>query len=362
MQTYKIGSGPDCWDFNQAYEAMQDGDTLEFEYGAKFNLSEPFTISKNIHLTGWYHAKEDASKAFDTAIKGNLIVDGVKVSISNLWFEPMDDYAALTVANGGEVDLDNCYFDFPTESTKYGIYVTSRAYLRMNEVELRSPGTRDYTRLIGVKENAHVLITRSNFAWLYVENATVTVLDSTMRGIDDNNTLNITNSSVNLRQVRVHGTQSSRKRPAVDAVNSYLHFTACEFIQPDYAAAVYLTKNTIMTAEQTQFDSLRVLDSRAILHDTVINEILKVENDSYCKAEGNLDLRGRNAELIDVFVSLQSTLITEQIKFNRASQPNVRIANHAFLGIGTIEYGAGDFGELEFEKDRDSRLEIGHSE
>lgn len=354
MSIYKVGTSADTWKFAQAYEAMKDGDTIEFENGTLHALGA-VSIKKNITLAGHFHIEEDGTKMFANTIQGNLIIDGAKVALSNLWFEPNDKAAAIWAKNGAEVSLNNCHLNFVVQSNKYALLADDKSTVSLDTVDVVNTEGAAYS--LGARSGSQLTLKNVRAAKVSADNAEVTLQNTTIRGISGANAFYAKASKLTLHDSLIVGGETIKDKtsyPALWCSRSTIASSNCKVEQPHYVSTVCLLDNSFLDSKADTFTSIQATSSRVLLEQTTLDESLQLYDYSYAKAAGDLNIYGQNAKKIDVFMTKGSTLIADELALHRLVNPNIRLTDNAFLNVEKIQFPDGSVDDIRYEVDQTS--------
>ena len=165
MARYLVGPYNNSWNFMDAVEKAQNGDTIEFEDGYAFQwpTDRVIVIKKNLHFVGHVVPNPNSNgRIFNNTIEASFkIVGGAKVSFENLWFKITGNYAAFSVLAGSKISCSQIYFETTiSENKKFMIYAEANSTVILNDVGMTAPE----------KHNSAIKIDSSE---LSISNATV---------------------------------------------------------------------------------------------------------------------------------------------------------------------------------------------
>ena len=96
---YLVGPYNNSWNFMDAIEKAQDGDTIEFENGYVFQwpTNKVIEIDKNLHFVGHVVPNPNGNgRMFNNIIEASFrFVEGAQVTFEDLWFKVGGNYTAL---------------------------------------------------------------------------------------------------------------------------------------------------------------------------------------------------------------------------------------------------------------------------
>ena len=96
---YLVGPYNNSWNFMDALEKAQDGDTIEFENGYVFQwpTNKVIEIDKNLHFVGHVVPNPNGNgRMFNNTIEASFrFVEGAQVTFEDLWFKVGGNYTTL---------------------------------------------------------------------------------------------------------------------------------------------------------------------------------------------------------------------------------------------------------------------------
>ena len=172
----------------------------------------------------------------------------------------------------------------------------------------------------------------------------------------DRNAINVVDSTVHIENSTITGCEPEKDYPALWMKNSLVTTKNCVISQPDFDAAVFGKENARFESESDEMTSIKMLDGRAFLHGSTINEtILADEQSSVCIFD-EVRILGQNSQKVDMFIGDHSIVYGDKISLSRITDPNIRISDHSILQLNDLVYTEGNVSELGIEADDTSRV------
>lgn len=353
MSIYKVGFSDDTWNFQQAYEAMNDGDTIEFEEGMVFPLDESFVIKKSITLLGHCTKNEDGTRNFSNTLDGCIVIENCQVTIVDLWFEPSKNTSAIWARKKAVVTIKNCHFNFVFESDKYGVLIDDESSGTIQSISINHEDKSAFT--LGVKGNSHLQMSDCYLPKIAVIHSEATIQDTNIYGKKNSNTVFIDTSKVQFEDVAMEAT-SDQEYPCVWAKESELIMKNSSIEQPGFVGSLTLNSRSSLQSFATTVESISMSKSSSLLENSTIQSLLSVTDLSYVTIQGSLHCLGQNNTKVDIFLSLNSTLVGKAIELHRSFNPNIRIQTNSYLYVDELIFPEGEKDQLIFAVDETSYL------
>ena len=125
---YLVGPYNNSWNFMDAIEKAQDGDTIEFENGYVFQwpTNKVIEIDKNLHFVGHVVPNPNGNgRMFNNIIEASFrFVEGAQVTFEDLWFKVGGNYTALTLWNESAITCKQVYFEITTPTNSEFLYLS----------------------------------------------------------------------------------------------------------------------------------------------------------------------------------------------------------------------------------------------
>lgn len=350
MSTYKVGFSEDTWNFNQAYEAMSDGDTIELEEGLTLTPENgEYIIKKNINIVGNFSIQESGENMYNTTLQGRFVIDGAKVAISALRIASIDEKGcALWGKNKATISVKDCQFQFEVKSNAYALLFDSKSTATLDGVYVSITDESPYS--IVARGESQLKIENSSVVKVAIIKSEATLNNTTLRGRRDNNSFYGDSSKLSMKATTIHANHVTR--PAFWCKSTTVLSEDSEVLQPQYGGgAIYLSENSSLVSKADRLTSIWSQESRIVLEQTTINEFINLSDHSYGKSTGSLDIWGQNANKVDFLVNEGSTLIAEYLTLHRLCNPNIRLSEQSFLNAEQLQYPEGKVDDLKFEVD-----------
>ena len=152
---YLVGPYNNSWNFMDALEKAQDGDTIEFENGYVFQwpTDEVIVINKSLHFVGHVVQNPNGNgRMFNNIVEASFrFVEGVQVTFEDLWFKVGGNYTTLILWNGSDITCKQVYFEATTPTNNEFFYLYGYAFENdfgrsRNEGSGKTPKCHRYVR------------------------------------------------------------------------------------------------------------------------------------------------------------------------------------------------------------------------
>ena len=349
MARYLIGNGPNAWNFNAAYDAAQDGDILEFQKDFCYEVDEKFNIAKNLKICGQVDIY-DGVRILNSGISGQFnIVGETEVIIENMNILNKGDRPALSVYNQSTLKVFGSIIAYSFDN--FGNYlVTSENSNLILESIVFSKENGNKLKFV----NSNIEILDTDFNGFLADNTNITIENCKME-YENGNVINVRSTSIKAKNILVESKSIDGNYPSIWLGNgSYLNITGSRVIQEKCSATIMIKENSCGILENSVVTSISMDDSRALIKDSEILEILCVENFSYANLQNDVGLLGENSGKIDMLVSGTSVVTGDNIIINRTANPNIKLIDNSNMVLKKISYR--DDITLDVEKDDSSSL------
>ena len=144
MARYLVGPYNNSWNFMDAIEKAQDGDTIEFENGYVFQwpTNKVIEIDKNLHFVGHVVPNPNGNgRMFNNTIEASFrFVEGAQVTFEDLWFKVGGNYTTLLLWNSSDIICKQVYFEATTPTNnEFFIYMDTHSKLTLEGVGMKVP-------------------------------------------------------------------------------------------------------------------------------------------------------------------------------------------------------------------------------
>ncbi|MDY3005755.1 AAA family ATPase [Anaerococcus sp. AGMB00486] len=367
MARYLVGDSIDTWNFTDAYNSCNDNDIIELEKNFELYLPNGFILNKNITIEGHLENKNNTDYYTNNIYGDFTIKNKSNVLLKSLWIECINNTKnILNIKDSSVVSLNNVVLKrsenikINSNEGKYpDIYLDVNSKLFMDSVTTFD--IEDNYSVFFFK-NSRVEIKNSNInSNLTVNNSTVNI-ENTSISKHYTNTINCQNSTLSIKNSSVKGGFVEKDLPSLYLKNSKLYSNNSIYEQNKYTANIYLSDNSYIESSNDTISSLNLSESRGLIENTTIKEIIFIIKKSYLVSDKNLLLLGKNNEKIDIYMDDFSTLRAKIVDFYRVFNPNVRLNGNSYLQINNINY-EGEFdlekiNSLKFETKQDSTYKI----
>ena len=352
MGRYIVGNGSDTWDLADAYDAVVDGDIIEFERNFSFNLSgDSWIIDKNITLCGYVEINENGGRMLFSSFYGKIVIaKNADVVIENMCLYSNKIDGAVVVGKGGKLKLVDSIIGAKVNDNKYVLIWNNGGQLDIDNITLTLEGE---SKVISVGNNGILNIRNSNNLFKIVSNDSETSIVNSRIICHTTNGVNSKKSKLEIIDSYIEGSPADveMRYPVLWASNSKVVIKNSRIIQPIYTAAVSLCDNSSLELENSLVSNMEVYSSRAKLRDNIISEILTVADFSLCVSEGELDIKGENSDKVDIVIKSNSVFSAENVILNRVAYPNMNVFDNSLVRIKELNTENVDKKDLNFKVD-----------
>ena len=359
MARYLVGSNNNSWNFMDAVEKAQNGDTIEFEDGYAFQwpTDRVIVIKKNLHFVGHVVPKPNGNgDLFKNTIEASFrITGGAEVSFENLWFKITDNYAAFSVRDGSKITCNQIYFETTiSENKKYMIYAEAKSKVMLSDVGMIVPDKHDSA----IKVQASELSIRNSriLSAIRGDEGSKISLEYVYLQKYDFNTLNVRDSEVTLKDCTVEG--GNLEYPMIWLKNVIWQSENSVLEMPGFIA-VSLTKNVRFGTVSDRISILKSFESTVLAHDMTITESLGIDKESFASLKGVTNFLTENQQKIPFGAFTNSVVLADQMIFHKLSAPNLRIKGSSFVKTNALSYAQGDARDLKVELEDGSDYIVG---
>lgn len=357
MPKYLVGADQNAWDFMPAVNAAKDGDVIEFQEGYCPDV-DCVVIEKNLTFIGKTNVGENGTQNFTNVIHGRVAIKNkANVTFENLWIRYGKEQTNLmNCKQEATVTLNNVVLEcVQQEGEVYPIlYGGDQAHLILKDVTVME---NDKLYMRAYMEDGNLELDGCNFrdCRIVTEDAELKINNSSIY-TGDRNAINVVDSTVHIENSTITGCEPEKDYPALWMKNSLVTTKNCVISQPDFDAAVFGKENARFESESDEMTSIKMLDGRAFLHGSTINEtILADEQSSVCIFD-EVRILGQNSQKVDMFIGDHSIVYGDKVSLSRITDPNIRISDHSILQLNDLVYTEGNVSELGIEADDTSRV------
>lgn len=333
MARYLIGNGPNAWNFNAAYNAAQDGDILEFQKGFCYEVDEKVNIAKNLKICGQVDIHDDV-RILNSGISGQFnIVGGTEVIIENMNILNKGDRPALSVYGQSTLKVFGSIITYAFENFDNYLVTSENSNLILESIVFSK---ENGNKLKFVNSNIEILDT--DFNGFLADNTNIAIENCKMK-YEDGNVINVRNTSIIAKNILVESKSIENSYPSIWLDNgSYLNISESRIVQEKCSATIMLKGSSNGILENSVITSISMDDSRALIKDSEILEILCVENFSYANLQNDIEFLGENPGKIDMLVSETSVVTGDNIIINRVANPNIKLIDDSNVVLKKISY------------------------
>lgn len=358
MAKYLVGTSDGTWNnFMDAYEAAEDGDTIEFEQGTNVTLNNFLVIDKNINFLGHLVNQEDGTVLYTNTIVGQFVIkEGKQVNFTGLYISNDTSNNAINIKDSANVVFTDVVIESNIDAETYPIIYTKNASLSYQGGEIRAKNVN--TRL-AFDVDSQVIIEN------IVINISVVIISSNVKleniNISRKSNHNIikasSGSKVEFNRVTVEAEETpvDDNVPAIWIEQSELISTHSIISQCSFNESVCIINNSKFLSTGDDLTSIVIQDSRAILDKTKVRVAVDLENNSVLNVPTHLNMMGENSGYIDMFISHSVAYGQGKLTIHRSLTPNFKLLDSAVLQIKTIDYPEGDLEASQIKSDEDSQ-------
>lgn len=357
MPKYLVGADQNTWNFTDAVNAAKDGDSIEFQEDYSPTV-DCVVIEKNLTLIGKTNIGEDGTQNFTNVINGHFAIKNeANVTLENLWIRYEKEKTNLiNCKQSATVTLNNVVLESTQQEGEVYplLYSGDKAHLTLKNVIVRE---NDKFYMRAYVENGSLELNGCNFqdCRIIAENVELKINNSEVY-TGETNAFNITDSTVSIEDSTVTGSPSEKEYPALWMQNSLVTTKNCVISQPDFDAAVLGKKNVRFESDGDEITSVKIIDGRAFLHGSTINETISADEQSSICIFDEVRFLGQNSQKIDMFIGNHSVVYGDKVSLSRIAEPNIRISDHSVLQLNDLTYTDGTVSELKTEVDETSRF------
>lgn len=383
MARYLVGPNNNSWNFMDAVEKAQNGDTIEFEDGYVFQwpTDKAIVIKKNLHFVGHVVPNPNGNgRLFNNTIEASFqIAGGAEVSFENLWFKITDNYLAFFVRDGSKITCNQIYFETTiSENKKCMIYAEAKSKVMLNDVGMSTPEKHNSTIKIDSSElsisNATILsriyaiggskvsidnvyLQKYDLNTIYVRDSEATLKNCTVEG-GGSNTINVGDSEVTLKNCTVKGGDLEKEYPMIWLKKVIWQSENSVLEMPGYIA-VYLLRNVRFGTVSDRISTLESLESTVLAHDMTITESLRIYRESFASLKGVTNFLTESQKKIPFGAFTNSVVLADHMIFHKIFRPNLRIKGSSFVKTNALSYTKGDARDLVVELEDGSDYSVG---
>lgn len=355
MARYKVGVGSDAWNFDAAYQAAQNGDTLEFEQDYWYVLQEgqEFQVCKNLNFVGQCVPKEQGGFIFSTGIKGKFVIQqGATVSFQQLWFTPLSTGAAIYVKDKSTVNLSTVVLDNSHPDNKhFVIFAEQESTVNAIDLEIKDTDKKNQEGIKCVGKSTLSIKDSLNLNGKIIMDQSTLKLDNCCVTVNRSNALNIQNDSMATLEGSTITSLAPQDMsfPAIWLDNSQLNSNNSQVIQEGLISSVTLKNRSIYDGTNDNVPSMSLYDSTAYLTNTTVQYGLYSNDRSHIVGRQTITIKGIWNEKIDLFLSPQSSFIADRLELSRIASPNIRL-DQSFAYVKELAFPGGDVTQISVEE------------
>ena len=363
MARYLVGTGSNCWNFTDAYNAAKNGDIIEFDKGYTYELPSfsVQVIEKDLHFVGHVEKKEGNSTFHNVLNAYFDVTNGAKVTFENLWFKTSDNRVALSVTNGADVFCTNIYFEEQIlNNEKFLLYASNNAKLHLNEVGMKV--VNGSTTTVGVFSSELIIENSRILGQLDLEQGSRMMMNSVHLEHYTKNAICATDSRITVKSSTIKGGNTQNNLPLIWLENVVWASESTSMVQPNYINSINLSENVLFSSQNDRITSINTYSSQVYLEQTTITDIILLNEKSFGVFRGEINFLGNNSEKIDLELNDNSAIFADCLVLHRSVEPNCRVSSSSYLQIKNLSYPEGDIADLNYEISDDSKYVLETSE
>ncbi len=361
MARYLVGPYNNSWNFMDAVEKAQNGDTIEFEDGYAFQwpTDKFIVIKKNLHFVGHVVPNPNGNgRLFNNTIEASFrIAGGAEVSFENLWFNMTGNYSAFSVLAGSKISCNQIYFETTiSENKKCMIYAEANSTVILNDVGMSTP--EKHNSVIKLVSSELSISDATILSRIYAIGGSKVSLDNVYLQKYDYNTINVRDSEVNLKNCTVEGGNLEKGYPMV-WLRNVIWQSENSILKMPGGTAVYLVKNVRFCSENDTITTLQAYESTVRTNQATITEFLGIYKESFASLNGETNFLTESQKNIPFGAFTNSVVLADHMIFHKIFRPNLRIKGSSFVKTNALSYTQGDARDLVVELEDGSDYSVG---
>lgn len=327
------------WDFNEALEAANNGDTIEFtkDFSPYYEEgSKKIIIEKDITLLGQLYETEE--ELIHTNIINQIFIKNeANVTLKNIHIKANNEKEnCLLVRERASVTVENVIIENESTSNKNYplVYLEENSTTLFDRVNIQANTKLDGNNKMVVKGASltisnsiiHLGVKGSN-AELIFENTDIHHPGSNALYTNDQSVIQLTSVYITGGKIT-----EDAKFPCVKCDNSEGKLNNVLIEQPNYDAAFMLV-NSNFTIDECQVDSLSSISSTVSINHTQIIESFSAKDRSTINST-RFDILGRENGKINLFANNHSSFQVDTINFGQESYPNIKLEYNVDFDVG----------------------------
>ena len=361
MARYLVGPYNNSWNFMDALEKAQDGDTIEFENGYVFQwpTDEVIVINKSLHFVGHVVPNPNGNgRMFNNTMEASFrFVEGAQVTFEDLWFKVGGNYTALTLWNESAITCKQVYFEITTPTnSEFFIYMDTHSKMTLDGVGMKVP--EKHQSVIGMSASELSIQNSTIFSKIDLSEGSKLALENVHIEKFGNNTIHAKDSEVIAKNSTITGGDLEKDFPPVWLRNVIWESENCKIELPT-GTGVCLDNNVQFNSNSDRITSINSYNSMIRAHQATFSEFLCVYEESFASLTGETTFLNENAQTISFGVFEDGVLMAEHMICHKIADPNVRLQGGAYVKVGTMTYRQGDARDLTKEIEDDCDYLVG---
>ena len=346
------------WDFEQALEAANNGDTIELvedfsPYYESEMGSKRITIDKDITIIG--HIRNNNNHNLYTNVLNKIFIEkGVNVTLKNICIKNnIEKSNCLNIKDQSHVIAENVLIENEcTNGENFPVvFISGKSNVNFNNVIIRPSSNLDGKNTLYVQNSVLTASRCEVNTGVYGNNADLRFTDTFINNTDTNGLFTKNQSTVHLDSVRIKGGKKTEKTtwPCVKLVSSEGVFNHVTIEQEMYHSALSLSAASV-TIDNSRIDSIRSSNSKVNIKYIQIVECFSAVDKSTIEAKC-IDILGIENGKINFYANGNSSIHANTINFGKVTNPNIRLEHNVNFNVDLIRFLSFDESKLDFKRD-----------
>lgn len=343
------------WDFEQAIDAANPGDTIEIQ--KNFWISSTARVNKDLTIIGHVEKRENGNQTFTSGLSSCFVTDGATLILQDIGLSTaFEKHNTLSVAKGSTVIGKNILLEnTATSGANYPIvYIEDHSEVQLTKATIKDSQVLDGKHKI-FAENSKLEISDSYIGARVHLNSSCFSASNTSIVYHESNALFMEEQS---KAVLTHVTLGGGKQAGNDfwaniqCNNSQITLNDCLVKQSNV--------NTTLSVSQGQAEihngrifSANFVSSTILLDDVTFDASLAVEQESTLDAT-RIFIKGEDNGKINLFADKNSVVKADTIFFGSLSNPNIKTERDVRWNVGSLK-------QLKFDKENGQFVENDNS-
>lgn len=346
------------WDFDDALEAANNGDTIELVKGFTPYYEPQMTdkihrIKKSITILGYIQENEDGI-LYTNVLNQIFIEKGAHVTLKNICLKNnMEKRNLLNIKGNSHVIIENALIENEcTSGENYPtVHISENSNVSFNNVTIKPSSNLDGKNKVQVN-NSTLTATRCTInTGVFGISADLRLDDTLISNTDSNGLFADNQSTVHLNSVKIKGGKKTEDTtwPCVKLVGSKGVFEKVTIEQELYDRALHLVDVNI-TINDSRIDSFKSSNSKVNIKQTQFVESFSAEEKTIVESNC-IDILGKENGKINLFANSNSSIYANTINFGQLSTPNIKLENNVNFNVDQIRFLSFDESKVDFKRD-----------